>query len=331
MADAIAWLHHAGRPARWANLGLWQHGHGKAEPEQDYADACEALALAVGRAAGIQAGDSVLSLGCGSGEELALWTERFGAARVMGLELAPALAAQARRRGESVHASCEVEVHCADARLLARLVRGRFDRIVCVDAIHHLGARAPLFRAARTRLFGGGAFAFTDFVLERGARPRRDIDWRALALRLGSRLAGVAQREVQGTAATLAQLREAGFDGTAVTPLADAVLDGFCAFAERQARRIGAAARLSPAWRRVALAAWLLRAGRAVGLGYALYSARLNVGPDTGDTDEERAASAAAHTLPIGAPTQPHVAAIARASASGERPAPASSALPAPE
>jgi SAM-dependent methyltransferase len=288
-ADHITWLHHGGRPARWGNFGLWNPGR-----PRDYAGACRALAHAVGEAAGMRAGDSVLSLACGAGEELPLWAEAFGAVSVMGLEQTPGLAAQARQRAEAAHASCEIEVHCADARRIAQLIGGRFDRIVCVDALYHLGPRAPLLRAARTRLFPGGAFAFTDLVLDR----RGGAAWRQAALRLGAGLTGIDAAEVRSPEECLTLLREAGFDDAQVTRLDDAVLDGFCAFAERQARRIGLAARWSAGWRRVAITAALIRAGRGAGLGYALYSGRVNAAPeDDADPPDAWAATAPEETL----------------------------------
>lgn len=237
----------------------------------------------------MRAGDSVLSLACGAGEELPLWAEAFGAATVMGLERAPALAAQARQRGEAAQASCDIEVHCADASRLAQLIGGRFDRIVCVDALYHLGARAPLLRAARTRLFAGGAFAFTDLVLDGGKHGAGEgAALRRAALRVGAGLTGIAAAELRSTEDGLALLRDAGFDQVQVQRLDEAVLDGFCSFAQRQARRIGLAARLSAGWRRVALTAALVRAGRAAGLGYALYSGRVKAAPEETEETEER-------------------------------------------
>ncbi len=279
-ADHIGWLHHGGRNTRWGNFGLWTDG---ARPD-DYPAACAALARAVGQAAGMQDGDSVLSLACGAGEELALWAEGFGAAAVMGLELTPSLAAQARRRAEAIHTGCEIEVHCADARRLPELVSGRFDRIVCVDGAYHLGPHLPLLRAARTRLFAGGGFAYTDFVLD--AHKAGTAAWRRAALRVGAGLSGVAFAEVRDSHAALDQLREAGFDEVRAMRLDSTVLDGFCAFAARQARRIGPAARASLAWRRVATTAWLIRVGRSAGLGYVLYTGRVAAAAETFDAPD---------------------------------------------
>jgi ribosomal protein L11 methylase PrmA len=86
-----ALLHRGGRRGTWGSLGLW---HDQAD---DYAEACEALARAVGAAAGIEPGERVLSIGSGAGDELLLWAQAFGAAEVWGVERDPLLVAAAQR------------------------------------------------------------------------------------------------------------------------------------------------------------------------------------------------------------------------------------------
>jgi SAM-dependent methyltransferase len=306
-ADHITWLHHRSQPSRWGNLGLWQRG---AKPH--YAEACRALAHAVGKAAHMRQGDLVLSLACGAGEELALWAETFGVASVMALEVSPSLAAQARQRAEAVHSGCPIDIYCADARRLALQVAGRFDRIVCVDAMYHLGERAPLHRAARTLLAPGGGYAYTDLVLEGPAGS-----WRRGLLQLGAPLAGIAAGEIGSSESGLQRLRDAGFDEVQVTRLDEAVLDGFCAYARWQSRRLPWAASWSAGWRRVAATAWLIRTGRAAGLGYALYSGRVNAAPD--DETSTRRAEGAGLDL---------ASEIARAMTSAERTALSNKGMP---
>jgi SAM-dependent methyltransferase len=316
-ADHIGWLHHGShRATRWGNLGLWS---GSSSARGDYAQACTALAHAVGDAAGVRHGDSVLSLACGGGEELALWAEHFGAASVMALELSPSLAAQARQRSEAVHANCAIDVHCADAGRLPQLIGGRFDRIVCVDAIYHLGPREPLLRAARSRLFAGGGFAVTDLVLEDDGAAAA-ASWRRAALRLGAAFAGIEFSAVRSREAQLALWRDAGFSQVHAMRLDEAVLDGFCAYAQRQARRLGWAARASAGWRRVAATAWLIRTGRAAGLGYALFAGRA-----------EATIGAAKRAAPSSrglAPLAPATAVSALATTCAERTALSSSGIP---
>ncbi|MBL8343075.1 MAG: class I SAM-dependent methyltransferase [Rubrivivax sp.] len=308
-ADHIGLLHRGNRVVtRWGNLGLWRTrppaagpgsgsraaAPGTKDAQPGYPEACAALARAVGMAAGVTPGDTVLCLACGGGEELALWAEEFGAGSVMALELSPSLAAQARARAEANHTGCRIDVHCADAGRLAEQVGGRFHRIVCVDAIYHLGPRAPLVRAAQQRLFGGGGLAWSDLVLEPPAALAAGTRWRRAVLWAGARLAGIHYAELRGTAATLALWQDAGLADVRAVRLDDDVLGGFRAHAARQARRLRWRERLSLAWWRVVMTAALIRIGRPAGLGYALFSGRVRSADASAETGLVNAAGAAA-------------------------------------
>jgi SAM-dependent methyltransferase len=269
-----ALLHRGGSPGNWGNLGLWpEAGHGgntasAAKPDHaastDYAAACRALALAVGQAAGLQAGHRVLSLACGAGDELLLWAAHFGASAVLGVEHDPAAAqlAQARVAGER-----GIQVLCRPALALdaAPAVPGPFDAVVCVDAAYHLAPRRQLLTAAWQRLRPGGRLAYCDLVLHRqaGAAP-----W----LRAAARLCGVPAADLLPLPQQLQRLQALGFAEVQAQALDDAVLDGFVRFVRRQAAAQGYRP-WQPGWRAVATTAALIPPCRAAGLGYALLSA----------------------------------------------------------
>lgn len=136
-------LHHGGQPGQWGNLGLWPDDTGT-----DYATACRTLALAVGQAARLQPADRVLSLACGAGEELRLWTTHFSAGRVLGIERDPQAAARAQAL---CAADARIRVLCRPAlpldRALGDVAGQRLDAIVCVDAAYHLSPRGDLLAA----------------------------------------------------------------------------------------------------------------------------------------------------------------------------------------
>ena len=261
MADAErALLHRGGRPGTWGSLGLWQDG------VDDYAGACEALALAVGRAAGIRPGDRVLSLACGAGDELLLWARHFGAAEVLGLELDPRLVAAARGlvAGSAVAAglprACRIEVQQANLRQWAaaggtdastvggvgsagRLLAtpGSFDRVVCVDAAYWLGPRTALWRRVAPLLRPGGRLAYTDLCLGPPTRPA----WR-WALRGAASLARVPLAEVPSAEGHAQALRQAGLVALQGERLDALVLAGFAAHVRPM--RGSSAPAAPPAW-----------------------------------------------------------------------------------
>jgi SAM-dependent methyltransferase len=264
--DPLAVLLHRGGPAgQWGNLGLWPPAPtdgAKSMDQADYAGACRALALAVGQTAGLQRGDHVLSLACGAGEELRLWTGEFGAARVLGIERDPTAAARAQALCAG---DARIHVACRPALPLDSLAAdgARFDAIVCVDAAYHLSPRGALLAGAARLLRPGGRLALADLTLQDRPSP---------LLRGAARLCGVPAADLLPLPAQVQRLQALGFADVQARALDDAVLGGFARFVRRQAR----AHRLrawQPGWRGAAITAALIPPCRAAGLGYALLAA----------------------------------------------------------
>lgn len=238
-------LHADGRPGAWGNLGLWS----AATP--DYFGACAALARAVANTAGLRAGDRVLAVACGAGEELRLWHD-FGAIEVAAVERDPALVRAAR----ALAPAAQVLEGSGTTLLELGLPERHFDRVLCVDAAYHLQPRGAFLQAAWQLLRPGGTLAYTDLVAERPGP----------LLRGAARLCGLHADALQGEAAQRERLRALRFVGVRIERLDDAVLGGFARFVRRR--------RVAPwRWPRVAITAALIGPCRAAGLGYAMLSA----------------------------------------------------------
>lgn len=268
-------LLHAGGPSgRWGNLGCWPLADADRVP---YRQAAEALARRVGEAAGLRAGDRVLSVACGRGEELRLWIDGFAADKVTGTEPHPASAREARELARQRQRAGAIEVLCGPAG--ATWPAGvRFDRVVCVDAAYHVSPRTDLLRAALSALRPGGSLAYTDLVIDGSlallpAARRWPRTARAVAGRHGLDL-----DEIVTTDTAVQRLLDLGARDVRAERLDDAVLGGFVRFVSRQSRAIGWR-RFSPAWWRVAGTAAWLPSLRQRGLGYALFSAGAPHGP----------------------------------------------------
>lgn len=268
-------LLHAGGPSgRWGNLGCWPLADANRVP---YRQAAEALARRVGEAAGLRAGDRVLSVACGRGEELRLWIDGFAADKVTGTEPHPASAREARELARQRQRAGAIEV--LSGRAGATWPAGvRFDRVVCVDAAYHVSPRTDLLRAALSALRPGGSLAYTDLVIDGSlallpAARRWPRTARAVAGRHGLDL-----DEIVTTDTAVQRLLDLGARDVRAERLDDAVLGGFVRFVSRQSRAIGWR-RFSPAWWRVAGTAAWLPSLRQRGLGYALFSARAPHGP----------------------------------------------------
>jgi len=118
----------------------------------------------------------VLDLGCGTG--LAGEALRGRAAWLEGIDLSPAMVAQAGRKG----IYDRLEVGDAVAALTGAV--DRFDVIVAADVVVYIGNLAPLLSAARCALTPGGRFVFSaqqgagaGFVLGGDHRYSHSVDY----------------------------------------------------------------------------------------------------------------------------------------------------------
>lgn len=95
----------------------------------------------------------VLDLGCGTG--LCGPLLRPYARVLAGVDLSPQMLEQARRRG------VYNELACADIAVHLQALAAPCGLLVAADVLVYLGDLQPVFRAARSAVQGGGAFAFT--------------------------------------------------------------------------------------------------------------------------------------------------------------------------
>lgn len=284
--DETTLLHHGGRAGHWGSLGWWgrpeegRAGGGAgdmagemASDEADYHGACTALACRVGQAAGLRPGAHVLSVACGSGEELRLWARHFQAGAVLGVELAAARVQRAAALNAGLPA-VQVRQGSGSALQALGLPAASFDHVLCVDAAYHLQPRRAFLQGALQLLRPGGTLAYTDLL--RHSEGTRGL--RGALLGLGACACGLAPGSLADGATQLQRLQEAGYTAATLQPLDDEVLGGFVRFVGRQGRALPGGP-WQAGWRRVALTAGLIPPCRAAGLGYALLSARKPMAP----------------------------------------------------
>lgn len=112
------------------------------------------VAPAVERLLNVKSGERVLDVACGNGV-MARRLAQLGA-NVTATDFSAALIQRAKARGEQA-----IDYRVVDATDESALVAlGEFDAIVCTMALMDIPDIAPLFRAARQILSGGGRFVF---------------------------------------------------------------------------------------------------------------------------------------------------------------------------
>ncbi|MFZ5560298.1 MAG: class I SAM-dependent methyltransferase [Pseudomonadota bacterium] len=263
-AIALELLSEAPPPLAWANLGDWSSA-------ARYDDACQALALRVGAAAALQAGDRVLDLACGHGASLRLWPQAFGAHRVTGLEYQARCVERIRR-----HAPAGLEA-IVQGRFDALpppavLPAGGFDAAVCVDAAYHAVSLHAFAAFAAQLLRSQGRLAFTTLLAPAPPAGRQHGPWRPLPFLLAR--AGIPPASVLCEAALVEVLTEQGFTAITLQRLDVEVLQGFAAFVQRRRQVLSWRQQAGAGWLKIAATAWLCRHLHASGaLHYCLVSA----------------------------------------------------------
>ncbi|KAG5186989.1 hypothetical protein JKP88DRAFT_308385 [Tribonema minus] len=132
-------------------------------------DACEQLASLAGDAVALSPADRILDVGCGAGDSLLTWRQRFGVRSVAAIEAVPSqrfavrggvmieavpsqaelararLAAAADDDADAVAAAADVRQGCSTALPHAD---GAFTAVVSVDAVYHFASRGAFFAEA---------------------------------------------------------------------------------------------------------------------------------------------------------------------------------------
>jgi ubiquinone/menaquinone biosynthesis C-methylase UbiE len=123
---------------------------------------------------GVTEGSRVLDVGCGSGGP-ALYLAQAFLAQVTGADHNPEATATATRLAEQQGLSARSRFVTADAGRPLPLDAGRFDAIVCIDAINHLPDRAGVLRDWHRLLAPGGRLLFTDPIVVTGLISHEEV------------------------------------------------------------------------------------------------------------------------------------------------------------
>jgi SAM-dependent methyltransferase len=148
-------LNEEGRSVWDEKAAFWDALHG----EEGNRFHRELVGPAVERLLGLQAGERVVDVACGSGV-LARRLAALGA-RVTAVDFSEALVGRAQARGQQGGPPIDYGVADAtDEAALAALGEGSFDAVVSTMALMDMPAIGPLYRAARRLLRPGGRFVF---------------------------------------------------------------------------------------------------------------------------------------------------------------------------
>lgn len=203
------------RDTMWTNLGYWPGA-------ATYAEAAAALALRVGQAAQLHAGDVVVDYACGYGDSLRLWVERFAVARVIGVEPDAELARTVRERIHRWGLTDRITIESERAeRTAPDSLAGDVTAVVCVDGAYHFDTRRKWLLRTLQALPSGGRLGIADLVFA----ARAAGSWRVAGL---ARLVNVPAANLETTDQLETTVTGAGARIRWSEGAGEAVLDGFC-------------------------------------------------------------------------------------------------------
>lgn len=247
------------RRTYWANLGLWKDG-------DIYAAAAERLACAVADAAGLRAGQTVLDLGAGLGQQCALWHSRYAVGSILAVN-----PDQQQRNRLQAYLQPEDRILCQGApEALCNLATHSIDVAISVDAAYFISKRQQFWSELARVLRPGSLFAWTDIA--RSPPPNR---LSALGTELAQRslsLAGIDGQQMHTPHQLQTQLHSLGWSMERREDLTTGVFTGFCQWWQHYRQHYALPRRLR---QRCALTAAALQANQRFGWwNYILYVAR---------------------------------------------------------
>jgi erythromycin 3''-O-methyltransferase len=156
----------ADRATRYTNIGYW------ASEDTTVDEAGAAIATLLADTARLAAGQDVLDVGCGYGDQDFLWLRTKNPRTIRAVDVVPHQIERARRRAKEEGVAGRLDFQVGTATELP-FEDGSFDRVVTLDAAMHFHTRATFFREAFRVLRPGGVLATVDTLPLDAAKPRK--------------------------------------------------------------------------------------------------------------------------------------------------------------
>ena len=156
-------------PSYWGNLGLWRKNTPAAE--QDYAQACSALAHLVAQQAQLQPDDVLVDIGFGCGDQLLLWLQHYRVEQLYGLNISRSQTQLSQQRligaGYAQPApQISIGSHADMLPWAAHSLSASPTKIIALDCAYHCSSRQQFLADSYTQLAPQGQLVLCDLILD---------------------------------------------------------------------------------------------------------------------------------------------------------------------
>lgn len=216
-------------PSYWGNLGLWRSDIPPAQ--QDYAEACSAMAQRLAQYAQLNSQDTLLDIGFGCGDQLLLWLQDYRVKQLYGLNISRSQTQLSQQRlidaGYPQHAQQLFVGCCADMLSMNGTYAGSAvpTKIIALDCAYHFPNRQQFLADSYTLLAPNGRLVLSDLLLDQHTISLRHT----LVLKTLCRLCNIPYANLLTRAVYLDRCTELGFH---VEPIEDISAQVFLPFGQ---------------------------------------------------------------------------------------------------
>ncbi|WP_067514909.1 methyltransferase domain-containing protein [Endozoicomonas ascidiicola] len=228
----------------WNLLGYWKD-------TSQYRQACSEMAGLLADKSCISSQDSVLDIGFTSHDQLRIWLDYY---QVNQLTAISSEEHQIVNALEACGQFSNLKLLRGSETSLDQVPAGSIDKLLALDCVYRFKKRQVFFSHARNVLRPEGTLAFTDMVLSRPFRDRRE----QRLINFFGRISGVMTEDMPVKENYQNILNQQGFEQVDILDITDDVLSGFCFWFGQHYQELSSLTR-SKMWIRLTLKTWFIR------------------------------------------------------------------------